>query len=171
MKTFIDIYVESVYGKSYNERKHMTDTVLYILLRTDLDSMNPGKACAQAVHAGNAMETRFTEVLQIAASSSDETVHAKMQELSTAFYNWKQQTSQGFGTTIVLGGSMAKIKTDIEWLKRNDFLADVIHDPTYPLVDGSVVHLIPLDTCAYVFAPDKNDPYLRMVLNSYGLHP
>ena len=28
--------------------------VLYILMRTDLNSMNPGKAMAQASHAGSA---------------------------------------------------------------------------------------------------------------------
>ena len=28
--------------------------VLYILMRTDMDSMNPGKAMAQASHASNA---------------------------------------------------------------------------------------------------------------------
>jgi hypothetical protein len=145
--------------------------ILYILMRDDLTSLNSGKAMAQAAHAGNAVDAHFELEMQITSASSNPADRAKASALSTAFYNWKQQTSQGFGTTIVLGGSMAKIKTDIEWLKRNDFLADVIHDPSYPLVDGSVVHLIPLDTCAYVFAPDKNDPYLRMVLNSYGLHP
>ena len=93
--------------------KNIAKERLIILMRTDLDSMNPGKACAQAVHAGNALETHFTEILQTTSSSSDKTVHTKMQELSTAFYGWKQQTSQGFGTTIVLGGSMTKIKTGI----------------------------------------------------------
>ncbi len=145
--------------------------ILYVLMRTDLSSMNPGKAMAQVCHAGNALETHFETEMQITAMSSDTEVQAKAKELSTAFYAWKHQTSQGFGTTIVLGGSMAKIKTDIEWLQRNNFLAAIVHDPTYPLQDGSVTHLIPLDTCAYVFAPDKDDQYLRMILNTYELHP
>jgi hypothetical protein len=145
--------------------------ILYILMRNDLASLNSGKAMAQAVHAGNAVESHFELEMQIASASSNPVEKEKASELSAAFHHWKRQTSQGFGTTIVLGGSMAKIKTDIEWLKRNDFLAGVVHDPTYPLQDGSVTHLIPLDTCAYVFAPNKEDQYLRMILNSYELHP
>jgi peptidyl-tRNA hydrolase len=145
--------------------------ILYVLMRDDLASLNSGKAMAQAVHAGNAVETHFETQMQVASTGSDTDEKTKAAELSSAFYEWKHQTSQGFGTTIVLCGSMAKIKTDIEWLQRNDFLASVVHDPTYPLQDGSVTHLIPLDTCAYVFAPNKDDQYLRMILNSYELHP
>ena len=33
--------------------------VLYILMRTDMDSMNPGKAMAQASHASNTFVFRF----------------------------------------------------------------------------------------------------------------
>jgi peptidyl-tRNA hydrolase len=142
--------------------------VLFILMRTDLDSMGSGKAMAQAVHAGNALETHFESLTQ---EPNNNTADPSIYRLSIEFQEWKQQTPQGFGTTIVLGGSMAQIKTDIEWLNLHGFLAGVVHDPTYPLKDGSVTHLIPLDTCAYIFAPDKDDPYLRIVLNKYELHP
>jgi hypothetical protein len=103
--------------------------------------------------------------------SSNTTGNAEMRGLHQSYYEWKTQTPQGFGTTIVLGASMAQIRTDVEWLKRNNFMAEIIHDPTYPLIDGSVTHLIPLDTCAYVFAPNKDEPYLKMVLSKYSLHP
>ena len=142
--------------------------VLFVLMRNDLDSLNSGKAMAQAVHAGNALETHFEVMMQNAAATSADTITS---ELSAAFYEWKCQTPQGFGTTIVLGGPMSRIKVDIEWLQRFGFLAGVVHDPTYPLLDGRVTHLIPLDTCAYVFAPDKDDDYLRVALNKYDLHP
>ena len=33
--------------------------VLYILMRTDMDSLNPGKAMAQASHASNAFVYRW----------------------------------------------------------------------------------------------------------------
>jgi len=145
--------------------------ILYILMRTDLDSLTPGKAMAQAVHAGNALESHFETTMQITATSSDKLEQEYAKSLSEAFYAWKHQTDQDFGTTIVLGGSMSKIKVDIECLQRNKFLAAVVHDPTYPLGDGAVTHLIPLDTCAYVFAPDKDNQYLRMILDSYNLHP
>jgi len=132
--------------------------VLFILMRTDLDSMGSGKAMAQAAHAGNALETHFETEPQAAFRVK-------------AFHEWKRQTPQGFGTTIVLGGSMAQIETDVEWLRQTGYVAAIVHDPTYPLRDGSVTHLIPLDTCAYVFAPNKDDAYLRVVLDRYELHP
>ena len=35
--------------------------VLYILMRTDMDSMNPGKAMAQASHASNQFVAEYQE--------------------------------------------------------------------------------------------------------------
>lgn len=140
--------------------------ILYVLMRDDLNSLNSGKAMAQAVHAGNALETHFEIMTQNAAMTA-----SAASDLSAAFYEWKRQTSQGFGTTIVLGGPMTRIKVDIEWLQKFGFLASIVHDPTYPLSDGKATHLIPLDTCAYVFAPNKDDDYLRVVLGKYDLHP
>lgn len=140
--------------------------VLFILMRNDLDSLNSGKAMAQAVHAGNAFETAFEVMIQNSAVNATDT-----SDIWNAFYAWKHQTRQGFGTTIVLGGPMSRIKVDIEWLQKFGFLAGVVHDPTYPLLDGRVTHLIPLDTCAYVFAPDKDNEYLRVILDEYQLHP
>lgn len=141
--------------------------VLYILMRTDTASLNPGKAMAQAVHAGNALETHCGREIQVGLLEGDPSVEA----LGDAYYTWKNQTSQGFGTTIVLGGSMSLISMDVKRLQGLGYLADIVHDPSYPIRDGDVTHLIPLDTCAYVFAPDKDDPMIRMILSSYGLHP
>lgn len=136
--------------------------VLFLLMRTDLVSMNPGKACAQAAHAANALEHHYLDLLENTNTNDD---------LVIAYDKWQKQTSQGFGTTIVLGGEMETIKVDIAHLTNTGFLAGVVHDPTYPLKDGSVTHLIPLDTCAYVFAPNKDDPALRVILDNYELHP
>ena len=135
--------------------------VLYILMRTDLESLNAGKAMAQAAHAGNALEYMALESSEFDPGAG----------IYSAYQAWKNQTSQGFGTTIVLGGSMSLISMDVKRLQGFGYLADVVHDPSYPIRDGSVTHLIPLDTCAYVFAPDKDDPMIRMSLSSYGLHP
>jgi hypothetical protein len=132
--------------------------------------MNPGKACAQAAHVGNAFETHLEIAIRTASISTDENERSRAETLNKALHEWKTETSQGFGTTIVLGGSMTKIKNDVEWLKKNGFLANVVHDPTYPLRDGSVTHLIALDTCGYVFAPDKDNSYLRVILDTYELH-
>ena len=57
--------------------------VLYILMRTDMDSMNPGKAMAQASHASNAFVYRWGK--------------------EKAVKEWQGETQQGFGTVLVLG--------------------------------------------------------------------
>jgi len=143
--------------------------VLYILMRTDLNSLNPGKAMAQAAHVGSAFEAHFKMIMQM--NSLDEAEKEQTSLLNSAYQRWKCQTRQGFGTTIVLGGSMNQIKNDVKWLESKGFLTSVIHDPTYPIADGTETHLIPLDTCAYVFAPSKDDVILQTALNNYNLHP
>ena len=147
--------------------------VLYAIMRNDLGSLNSGKGMAQAVHIGNALETHFEDEMHKARLNNelDYGTPTARTHLHASYWSWKRQTSQGFGTTIVLGGPMSRIKVDIEWLQKFGYLASVVHDPTYPLLDGSVTHLIPLDTCAYVFAPNKDDDYLRVVLDNYDLHP
>jgi hypothetical protein len=149
----------------------MYNPVMYILMRTDLGSLNSGKAMAQAAHASNALEAHFETTIQSAITSNDPAKREKMETLNAAYHKWKSQTPQGFGTTIVLGAHMSLISLDVRRLREFGYLSGIVHDPTYPITDGSVTHLIPLDTCAYVFAPDKNDPNIRMTLESYDLHP
>ena len=65
--------------------------ILYILMRNDMDSMNPGKAMAQASHAANAFVANdIWEMEQM----PDGIVDLKNQ--------WQNETTQGFGTVIVL---------------------------------------------------------------------
>lgn len=67
-----------------------SDYALYILMRTDMDSMNPGKACAQAAHAANA----FVDFMHFSGLTT-----ATTEKLCN---EWREQTGLGFGTTIVL---------------------------------------------------------------------
>jgi len=117
----------------------MTDSRLYILMRTDLASMNPGKGMAQAAHAANAM---------IHDWQGDEDVD-----------NWQAQTSQGFGTTITLAvpteGALVDMVAIADAL---GYPAALVHDPSYPVRDGEVTHLLPIDTCGYVFVRDADNP-------------
>ena len=136
----------------------MTDTldpfpILYILMRNDLASMNPGKACAQASHAANAFALAMT---------SD--------PKNTLYQNWACSTIQGFGTVIVLAVNEAQMREVDKAAKKFGYMADIIHDPTYPLVDGDVVHYLAIDTCGYVFV-DKNDPIKDFLLGDLPLHP
>lgn len=131
-----------------------SNPVLYILMRNDMESMNPGKGMAQASHAYGAMKKAVRQ-------------NHNMQALYRA---WMDSTEQEFGTTIVLAGSLAEINTAIADLdERPDAcVCGWVHDPTYPLRDGFVTHYIPLDTCAFVFG-EKSD--VSEYLSFLRIHP
>lgn len=77
--------------------------VLYIVMRNDLPSLNPGKLAAQAAHVANvAVKRGARDVVR----------------------RWERQTRQGFGTTIVLGAELDFIE---RWM-----LPHAVVDPTYP---------------------------------------
>jgi len=124
--------------------------VLYVLMRTDMHSMNAGKGMAQACHAAN----------QMVHGISDKTLLAA----------WQKQ-GKGFGTTIVLdAGSIENIHNIIE----NCFQAGsndcgTVKDTSYPIRDGSVTHLLPVDTCGYVFA-DRDARFVKDYLSILPLH-
>lgn len=128
---------------------------LYILMRTDLASMNPGKAVAQGSHAANA----FIHEASIMPENSN---------LSSLIREWSRQTHQGFGTCITLGVNAEQMYEVTVAAQAEGFHANIVHDPTYPLRDGDFVHLIPLDTCAYVFG-DKDA--LAPILADLNLMP
>ena len=116
-----------------------TQTVAYVVMRTDLASLNPGKAMAQAHHAFGAMKH--------AARS-----HLPMQ---AKYIAWQQQADQDFGTTVVLAGTEHSITAALEdaHLSKLPILYGWVFDPTYPLKDGDVTHVLPLNTCAFFFGP------------------
>ncbi|MBR19895.1 MAG: hypothetical protein CMA64_07100 [Euryarchaeota archaeon] len=130
--------------------------VLYILMRTDLDSMNPGKAMAQASHASNA----FVHNAEPGYNVDEELFNA-----------WQQSTTQGFGTVLVLGVTEAQMRTAVEVAGSfgvDKFPCGIVHDPTYPLQDGDTTHSIPLDTCGYIFG-EKDDLKLQAILQNFEL--
>lgn len=127
--------------------------VLYILIRNDLDSMNPGKAAAQASHAASAFALN---------SANDD---------SPEYQRWVNETSQGFGTVLTLAVTENQMIAAVNIAGACGFATTIIHDPTYPLVDGDIIHYIPLDTCAYVFVGDKDDPIACGILGNFPLHP
>lgn len=121
--------------------------ILYILMRTDLDSMNPGKAMAQASHASN----QFVATLP--------------KDAHDIYNEWLQ--CNGFGTVLVLGVTEVQMRTSVAVANVLDLVSDVVHDPTYPLRDGDSTHFIPLDTCAFVFG-NKED--CTPVVGNFELH-
>src|SRR6478736_7984196 len=103
--------------------------VLYILMRTDLPSMNAGKAMAQASHASNA----FTKMAE------GDIVDGRVKLVDA----WKNETAQGFGTALVLGCTKQELKDAVEAARLNQFIAGCVLDPTYPYrVNGEIAALL-----------------------------
>lgn len=111
--------------------------VVYLLVRTDMASMNPGKGHAQSHHAGTQMALK------------------DRQTWSAIHQNWLKEWAgdRGFGTVLSMGCSNRQMNEALAIAGRLGFPHAVINDPSYPLLDGSVVHEFPLDTCAYIFGP------------------
>ena len=129
----------------------MIDTRLYILMRSDMVSMNPGKAMAQAAHAANAFIYSVDEAMRKAETAvfSEQVVFVR---------HWQRQTSQGFGTTITLEvPSEKELHEHVATAQILGLFSGVVHDPTYPVRDGKITHLIPVDTCGYVFVPNPEN--------------
>lgn len=116
------------------------DPTLYIIMRNDLDSMVPGKACAQASHATNLFE---------AAASADNNLMYDEYKL------WKESAG-GFGTCLVLGASGGQIEYLTKCGRYNNginIISGKVVDPTYPISDGAVTWTVSATTCMYVFLP------------------
>ncbi len=131
--------------------------VLYILMRNDLDSLNPGKAMAQASHASNA----FVHSVE-PAYNVDEVL----------FRTWEESTPQGFGTVLVLSVTEEQMETAVKVAESfgvDKFPCGIVHDPTYPILDGEVCHYIPLNTCGYIFG-DKDDVLLQSIVGNFELY-
>ena len=131
---------------------------LYLLVRTDMDSLGRGKGIAQGAHAANAFT--WDTIINPALVGN---------ELDAAALEWCREAN-GFGTTICLnGGKLRKIEEAITIAKALGFKARLIADPSYPLLDGATLHLLPdVVTGAYVFG-DKDT--LGMVLRDFALMP
>src|SRR6266705_1069144 len=109
--------------------------VLVILMRNDLDSLNPGKACAQASHASNQMVKCVSEL--------------KSPYWTQSLHRWSHEAF-GFGTCIVRSSYWSDIEMCLdEWSFENVIKGKVL-DPSYPLKDGLVLHTFPLHTCAWL---------------------
>ena len=118
---------------------------LYILMRNDLASMSPGRACAQASHASNHC------VAELRKNPDYESGW-----FQTMLDTWEQSTKQHFGTAIVLAVSNNELSKIWASLALNTASSDnlafgITHDPSYAVKDGLTTHYIPLDTCGWIF--------------------
>ena len=144
------------------------EPALYILMRSDLDSLNPGKMVAQGAHAANqaAFEMRKLRERVNHPNSGGATKTVANDRLLDMFEQWETSTPQGFGVTLCLDVTGEELPLVVEAAKSSGFAAGVTHDPSYPLRDGGVTHSLPLDTCGYVFG---NKPDLGILLGQFDL--
>ena len=161
--------------------------VLYILMRDDLVTMNPGKAMAQASHASNAF---IKTMLDRGMSHDEKGDYDDIDELGKI---WAHETTQGFGTVLTLAVNEEQMRSAVKVAKAVGFTAEIIHDPSYPMLIptdlGKILYTIHneagstfevgenfnyltvhMDTCAYIFG-DKNDPLLASIVGRFPLHP
>ena len=157
-----------------------TFPVLYVIVRNDLQSMNPGKAEAHSGHASNAF---VDETIVVPLLNGDKPNGLAM--------HWRKGTSQGFGTQINLNANFAQMKTAVAVAKSLEYVAELVTDTSYPYeLSTEAANLIPESTdtlpripkgattvlfrkeitAAYVFG-DKNDLMLEAVMGRFGLKP
>jgi hypothetical protein len=151
----------------------MSRLILYILMRTDLPSMNAGRAMAQASHAAN----QFIHENERLADGGE----------NMLVKQWAMETRGGFGTAIVLSATLDDIERAVKNVGPTERAAKVV-DPSYGrMVSTEVANFIPAYddveprvengknttfyrsevTCAYVFGWSHNLEHLKVL----SLHP
>jgi hypothetical protein len=132
--------IEAARIKKISDNKELGESVaLYILMRTDLASLNPGKAVAQGTHATNLFVGQVEELRKGWPDAPN----------VEAYTAW--MADRGFGTAITLSVTGAELTSIVGQAVDFGCIAGVCTDSTYPLRDGDVTHLLNLDTCGYIF--------------------
>lgn len=155
------------------------DLAVYVLARTDLPSMNPGKLAAQVQHSGVQMMSKFADHPMVKQYIADGLA----------------QGADHFNTTIVLGATMAQlrgVRSTYGW----DYVFPVkgsIVDPSYPFFvenqeiadlvsangqstiiktidDGRVLMTRQETTCIWCLV-DRNMPEVSELLGHLKLYP
>lgn len=132
----------------------MTNYRLYIIPRTDMESMTPGKSMAQVSHASN----QFSILMEN---------HGKDEIMDMTDYDsW--MGSKGFGTAIILSASGSPRNQDILFKEAHDrlvkegIIAGLTVDDSYSVSDGLTTHYIPnVITALFYFAtPEQSRMYM-----------
>ena len=118
----------------------MTPT-LYILMRDDLDSLNPGKAIAQGSHATDDFEWACNHELE--------------EPFLEAVKEWREDRT--FGRCLCVAAKPHQIEEIVDIAEDSRFPAGTVVDPTYPVSDGEVIHALELLTCGWVFTWEDGD--------------
>lgn len=136
---------------------------LYVFLRSDLESLNAGKAAAQTAHAASQAAWRYKNTFE--------------------YDDWANEPSAefgenggyvGFGTTIVLDAGSFEDSFDIfDNVFPNGFSATkcgIVKDPTYPIKDGKKTHYIDLVTCYWALENPNNNLFFKEYAKQFNLY-
>lgn len=155
------------------------DIVLAVLLRSDLPSLNPGKAVAHAAHAANQAVHELLELQR----------PGLFLEASPDVAAWARATPSGFGTTIALDSKFVSLPRLARAMEGVNARTGVVGDERFawkvdaeigPLLDQSLHTRAPAPedrqwtcyrsaaVCAWAFG-EKAD--LAPVLGQFNLHP
>lgn len=151
------------------------DLAVYVMVRNDLPSMNPGKAMAQVHHAGVQLMFRYQK---------DKTVQEYIEQGSRGF-------ADGFNTTLVLSGTLRQIETAVNYIDiAFNVPCGIVKDPSYPFfVDPELAPFVEKDsqvkkigpagnkilfvrpeiTCGWILI-DRNNPAMRSLVDTMPLH-
>jgi len=125
---------------------------LYIIMRSDIADMNPGKGMAQAAHA----QADFDSKMQKIANRFDEMENRE--SLLGDYSVWTE--NRNFGRTIVLSAT----KEDIECIAAHGKLSDFTKDPDYPWRNYyGETFLREEITCGWIFVCDTYDDDINLV--------
>jgi len=133
---------------------------LYILVRSDLYSLTPGKAAAQVSHSANQCVFELRQKITSRLDCRDVPYFTDRENyLRNMLEQW--EGDRGFVTCIVLAAIPEEIIKIVQQANHVGYHSNITHDPSYPLRDGKFMHSIPLDTCAYVFGVKSElEPFL-----------
>ena len=150
---------------------------LYIVLRNDMASMTPGRACAQASHATSLFEGYMNQAPPDVAGhwrgvrkSRYLTWAIGPRKDNETFLDWIEH-SRKFGTAIVLGADfdqLLRLKAQLEChndTSSEDFKIDhgLVVDESYGVKDGAYRHLIEVPTALWVFG----DPEVTKLMTKH----
>ncbi len=132
------------------------DPKLYIIMRKDIQDMNPGKAMAQAAHAQSDFDQWVEGVF---------TQRSQFKDLVNDINTWRDGRS--FGVTLVLHEPLETINQIV----NNTDYSGRTTDPTYPWRNyyGDVFTSSEI-TCAWVFLCSQSNPVEEEYMRQFGLH-
>jgi len=141
------------------------EPILYILIRTDMDSLQGGRIYPQVAHAASDFESLMRDEVPGQINIGD------MTAIRSLFWAWKGHTQNQFGTTIVLDGISLETFHELDEMMENssidvEYVSEHVVDERYKLEDGGAVHEVSVITGMYVFGKRGE---LRQWMQSFAL--